>query len=104
MSVSKLITLERVNGSGMVLAGDKEIARALYILRVNQTMIRSGQDDLPGEISISGHLLILDGEKGLPNIGPLTLVLEDGRKWEFVITSSNRSSGDYQVRISKREE
>ena len=58
MSVSKLITLERVNGSGMVLAGDKEIARALYILRVNQTMIRSGQDDLPGEISISGHLLI----------------------------------------------
>ena len=81
--------------------GDRDIARVLYRLTVEREVSRvrtlKTVEDIPGLQDIRGQLTVIDGERDLFAEEPLTLHLEDGRRWQFFATFGEPVSGQYKV-------
>ena len=65
----KYRSLENPSGIGEVWSGDKKIARVTYSLNVQQEVLITedfgGTEELDGLKSISGSIVVLEGEKHL---------------------------------------
>jgi hypothetical protein len=86
------VTLEEFSGRGKIWNGGVvALANVLYSIRVSQRMIEArtmgGSSEIPGLKSIQGWIR---GNVPFNLIGEsIELELEDGRRWECFIQSSN---------------
>jgi len=107
MIMNKRRTRETLIGTGKIFNEEKNIATALYSLRVNQDFIgdnpTQGRSGTPGPKEYTCQLSIMDGEHNLFDKGVLTLQLMDGRRWKFIVTSGDIFSGNYKARSSGGE-
>ena len=98
---------ETLIGTGKIYKEEKKIATALYSLRANQDFIvddpTPGSSEIPGSIEYTCQISIIDGEHDLFDDGVLILHLMDGRRWQFIVTSGDISSGNYKAVTSNGE-
>jgi hypothetical protein len=90
--MDRYVTLEEFSGTGTVWFGGKAvISEVRYAIRITQRMIEArtmgGTSEIPGLKSINGWIqndipFALIGE-------PIELELEDGRRWQCFIQSSD---------------
>ena len=93
---------ETPQGTGKVYRGDDWLADAGYRLVVEQefTITRSviGTLETPGSKVVIGLIIVGEGEQQLmKELGPYTLLLEDGRRWAFDISGESPRTGTFRV-------
>jgi hypothetical protein len=95
--------VEKPIGQGEVFDGNTRLAKVGYALVVVQESLvlksLSGDEIVPGIKDITGGITVVEGDKDLAmsEHGPLKLHLEDGRRWEFLITQGDPVAGTYQI-------
>ena len=80
--------IERLTGRGVVEGGGEIICDVEYEVIVSQVM--------NGNPQARGRLRVLEGKRDLIK-NDLELRLEDGRKWQFIVTNGNPVSALYLV-------
>ena len=99
MTRKEIRTIESPSGLGQVFSGEREIADVMYDLRVVQEfhITRGDSPDIPGLRDTTGFLKVIPGQKNFFEEESLTLHLDDGRKWDFLIKQAKRLEGSYEV-------
>ena len=91
--------VEELRGVGTVMSGEEKIAEVTYYLQETQEFIivrsQSATEHLPGIKDTRGSLSVTSGGKIPFRRDPLTLILEDGRRLDFILTHSG--SAGYQI-------
>ena len=93
---------ETPKGMGKVYRGDDWLADVRYGLLVEQefTIVRHflGTRERPGPKVVMGQITVVEGERPLmKELGPYTLLLEDGRRWAFDISGESWQAGTFRV-------
>jgi len=93
---------ETPQGMGKVYRGDDWLADVRYRLLVEQefTITRNvfGTQETPGPKVVIGLIIVGEGEQQLMNeLGPYTLLLEDGRRWAFDVSGESPRTGTFRV-------
>ena len=90
--MDRYVTLEEFSGKGRVwLGGEVVLTEVPYSIRITQRMIEArtmgGGSEIPGLKSINGWI---QNDVPFALIGePIELELEDGRRWQCFIQSSD---------------
>ena len=81
--------VENLSGSGQVFDGDKKVADVAYDINVYQDRVNTSSHD--GNSSIPGlKTVVLHLDEPVGPVGrKLTLVLNDGRKLDFLVRAYN---------------
>ncbi len=92
--------IDRITGKGNVEREGAVICEVDYEIIVSQSANEPDPDNesLSTEISSNarGRLRVLEGKRNLIE-GDLTLFLNDGRQWKFIVTNGNPVSALYMV-------
>lgn len=108
MSTKKYKILQTPIGMGKVYKDDKFIANVRYKLQIRQEFIviksSSGEGEIPGLKEVTGQISVIEGERFLKLRSVLTLHLDDGRKWKFLIERIDPSSAMYSAVNSSAED
>lgn len=98
----KLKSLEIPRGVGEVWEGDEKIARVTYSLNVQQEVLITeafnGTEELDGQKSVSGSIVVLEGEKYLFGKENLVLSIQDGWRIKFFVKEG--LSGEFEIQPS----
>jgi hypothetical protein len=102
MTEKRYEVAETPQGTGKVYRGDDWLADARYRLVVEQEFIitRSviGTLETPGSKVVIGLIIVGEGEQQrVKELGPYTLLLEDGRRWAFDISGESPRTGTFRV-------
>lgn len=105
MSTKKRIkSLENPSGVGEVYKDDNKIAKVNYNLNVQQEILIAETlketSEIEGLKFMTGSISALEGTKDLWGIDKLVLHMQDGRKVDFFIKSSDLVSGNFQIQPS----
>src|SRR5574339_264624 len=84
--------IESPTGQGEIIKKGKTVAVALYTLAITEKKTGAGK----GRQSVTGELLIVQGESNLLDGSAFVLKLRDGRRWPFYVRSGNPVSKIYQ--------
>ena len=93
---------ETPKGTGKVYREDDWLADVRYRLLVEQefTIVRHflGTREEPGPKVVLGQITVVGGERPLmKELGPYTLLLEDGRRWAFDISGESPRAETFRV-------
>jgi hypothetical protein len=86
-----LRVVERVMGEGALERNGRELFRAGYELTVYQSWTPKDGTLSPGHFEVEGHLLADSGqlERALGVDSPLTLHLDDGRRFDLYVVNTD---------------
>lgn len=98
-------TLEEPKGTGYVHLQGKSIARVSYWLRVEQEVhivdsLAGSSEEVEGLTSAAGILRVQEGEQNLDGKEGLSLLMEDGRQADFIVTRHVFSTGVLNIKVS----
>lgn len=95
---------ERLSGQGQVLIEDRSIATVMYSIEVTQKYLKAQTFErteyVPGVKSTRGHMQVVTGARDLELADGCTLVLQDGRRVQCVLTHVNVMAGSFDFTVS----
>jgi len=98
----KYKSLESPSGAGEVWIGDDRIAKVTYSLNIEQEVLITeafdGTEEIDGQKSVSGSIVVTEGETYLLGKENLILILQDGRRIRFFIKQG--LSGEFVIQPS----
>jgi hypothetical protein len=104
MTKERRSVVENLTGRGRIIKDDNEIGEVEYQIKIIQkySLVSSvaGEEEIEGKREIKGRVAVIEGERNLSHGEILTLVLEDGRRWDFFARGGDPISGYIAINAS----